>query len=699
MATATKPSAPVPPSPRPGASAAPAPGTLRRVLDGTYRFLASLKLAVISLLTLSAVLAYGTFFESKYGTSAVQDVIYRSTPFALLLAVLGVNILCAATIRFPWKRRQIGFVITHLGLLILLAGSFLSKQYAEEGQVGYLEGEEHDVVMAQPDSAILRLRRLDPGTGKLDKEYEIPFQPGPFAWGPDRVEDLSHDGEPFRVKLTGFLPASARRFLHEPAATGSEGVPMLQLSAMARPPGSPREFDLFAMRQEDPSGRMRWLVARNEFGRVVRDVKPARFVFQFAETPDLLDDFLHPPADPNTQRLARLHYVDKQGKERVFDWPVDDKPRTETLPDSDLTATFVRTDTYPDANRAIGRDTGESTFPVVHFKVQKGSGPSQGVEGFSTLPAMAKFMAERVGQTGTPLLRVGYFTPPLEADIAESRKPGVNPMSLTRGVIEILGTPDGKLYRRVFALDGMRVAPGPFRPEEDVAAFGGEGRAMSLTFRVDHYLPSGKEVQTCVPVNLPPNEVDNGFKAVRVALTVKGENREFWVRRTGEFEPAFGREGAGPVLFKDAAYDVAYDLVRKPLGFRMKLEDFQSDTDPGSSKRSSYISTVLINDPEKGIEDERRKIWMNNPMNHRGYAFYQSNFTPIEDANEQPTGQFRSVFQVRYDPAWQVMYAGSYLVILGAFIQFYMRSGIFSFRKAGAASGETSRSTPPDEPL
>ena len=42
----------------------------------------------------------------------------------ILLAFLGDNILCAALIRYPWKKRQTGFVITHAGLLILLAGSY-----------------------------------------------------------------------------------------------------------------------------------------------------------------------------------------------------------------------------------------------------------------------------------------------------------------------------------------------------------------------------------------------------------------------------------------------------------------------------------------------------------------------------------------------------------------------------------------------
>src|SRR5262249_9096093 len=115
MATATKkipPSSP-PPSP-PERQPSPAlVDRLARAVDGVYRFLASVKLAVFSLGALAATLGYATFYEKWYGTAAVNEAIYRGPYFAILLAFLGSNILCAALIRFPWKKRQTGFVITH----------------------------------------------------------------------------------------------------------------------------------------------------------------------------------------------------------------------------------------------------------------------------------------------------------------------------------------------------------------------------------------------------------------------------------------------------------------------------------------------------------------------------------------------------------------------------------------------------------
>src|SRR5437660_8719482 len=106
MPRASKKPAPPSPSREQDSGESPEKGRVFRFLHAIYRFLASLKLAVISLGTLAAVLAYGTFFESWYGTGAAQEWIYQSKAFAVLLAFLAANILCAALIRYPWTKRQ-----------------------------------------------------------------------------------------------------------------------------------------------------------------------------------------------------------------------------------------------------------------------------------------------------------------------------------------------------------------------------------------------------------------------------------------------------------------------------------------------------------------------------------------------------------------------------------------------------------------
>ena len=134
---------------------------IARGVDAIYRFLASLKLAVISISFLAGTLAYATVFESKYGGAAAQEWIYRSPGFAIVLAFLGMNILCAALIRYPWKKRQTGFVVTHVGLLTLLAGSFYSVRTADEGQVGMVEGDVKSELV-RSEHPVIRVWEIDP---------------------------------------------------------------------------------------------------------------------------------------------------------------------------------------------------------------------------------------------------------------------------------------------------------------------------------------------------------------------------------------------------------------------------------------------------------------------------------------------------------------------------------------------------------
>ena len=108
---------------------------LIRWLLSFYEFSASLKLAVVLIFTTAVVLGVATFVESTCGTEGVQWYIYQTPWFLALLSLLAWNIFCAAAIRYPWKRHQTGFVITHIGLLTLLAGAGIQYDGAVNSQL------------------------------------------------------------------------------------------------------------------------------------------------------------------------------------------------------------------------------------------------------------------------------------------------------------------------------------------------------------------------------------------------------------------------------------------------------------------------------------------------------------------------------------------------------------------------------------
>jgi hypothetical protein len=118
------------------------PSFATRVFDG----LASLRLAVVVMVTLGTTCAYATFYEMDHGTPAVQRDIYQTRGFSLLLGLLGVNIFAVMMKRYPWKEHHVGFVMAHIGILTLLAGSLISLHRGLDSNMPLYEGETTDRV-------------------------------------------------------------------------------------------------------------------------------------------------------------------------------------------------------------------------------------------------------------------------------------------------------------------------------------------------------------------------------------------------------------------------------------------------------------------------------------------------------------------------------------------------------------------------
>ena len=146
------------------------------------------------------------------------------------------------------------------------------------------------------------------------------------------------------------------------------------------------------------------------------------------------------------------------------------------------------------------------------------------------------------------------------------------------------------------------------------------------------------------------------------------------IRRSPTLEPMFQR-----VSFPSGDYEVAFDVDRKDLGFSLKLDDFDVGFDPGTEQASRFVSQVKLTDEARDIKDDPHTIQMNEPLSHRGYTFYQSSYIRHRDPKTgAEDGQFQSVFQVATDPGRSIKYLGCLGVVFGAFVQFYMRAGIFT---------------------
>jgi len=113
-----------------------------RVLQANpiVRFLASLKLAVISMGSLGIILAAGTIVESRYNADMARLVLYEQWYFRLVLVFLFVNILLAVVVRLPLRRDQYAFGCIHAGMLTLLLGAVTTQMGGMDGTMDIPEG-------------------------------------------------------------------------------------------------------------------------------------------------------------------------------------------------------------------------------------------------------------------------------------------------------------------------------------------------------------------------------------------------------------------------------------------------------------------------------------------------------------------------------------------------------------------------------
>src|SRR3990172_8251502 len=113
------------------------PGGLQRKLH----IVGSLWLAAVVLVLLLVAMACATVYESTHGAEQALVTFYQASGLEALLFLLAANVLPAVVVRYPFSKRQIGFVLTHASILVILGGALVTKHYGIDGQVAILEGE------------------------------------------------------------------------------------------------------------------------------------------------------------------------------------------------------------------------------------------------------------------------------------------------------------------------------------------------------------------------------------------------------------------------------------------------------------------------------------------------------------------------------------------------------------------------------
>jgi cytochrome c-type biogenesis protein CcsB len=156
----------------------------------------------------------------------------------------------------------------------------------------------------------------------------------------------------------------------------------------------------------------------------------------------------------------------------------------------------------------------------------------------------------------------------------------------------------------------------------------------NMRMAIQSYLPSARK-----QVVRAEGLTGSHLGAVRLEIRYRGMTGEVYV-------PGLPRLAGRPVSgsMGDLDYTISYGSREIHLPFSLFLKDFEVERYPGSNSPSSFASDVVLQDPEMGIQEDRR-IFMNNVLKHRGYRFYQSSYDKDElgtilSVNRDWTGTF-----------------------------------------------------------
>ena len=152
-----------------------------KALRPLWEFITSVKLTLFLLAGIAIMLVAGTIVETKFSTDTAMSTIYRSPLMDALIGLLGINQITCTIKRWPYKPHQAGWLLAHLGVIVILIGSIYGRAGQLEGQIFLTEGQATDTFTSEyvqngqkqayavPLGFLLELEKFElrtyPGTG------------------------------------------------------------------------------------------------------------------------------------------------------------------------------------------------------------------------------------------------------------------------------------------------------------------------------------------------------------------------------------------------------------------------------------------------------------------------------------------------------------------------------------------------------
>jgi hypothetical protein len=693
-------------------------------------FFGSLTMGIILMVILVVLLAWGTLIESAYGRRVATFAIYGSNWFAAILLIFSLNIFCAMLNRLLSGRFNLPFLMSHCGILIILAGAAITWMWGEEAQITIPEGVASEYAV-KTDSQQFTLENivLDSTAAKnSNTSASISFEPGPFNWDEYRRDgQINHEVQSYRDTLWLALRFGRRDTgkLSLPNNLGDVNIEVLDFYASS------------SVRRVTPMKlNLLWKKIR-------REVSDLGEVTEFARNWETAELSVPENVDYAPMEIRGQH-VEMSGGERVGFYMTTSMTELDAfkIGKPNKSSDFGKwgqlifysggKNHYIDVDKLLQETEGGKPYQVsgTNFKISDVRFVSRGlILRFSVVSASGERRTVLVDANNPELnihapafgVFVSYWVD--SALIAKHNSEYVAEsmiQQLAQPRIEFMQAPDKQLYYRFWNgndVSSIDVVPNPLqmnppgaKPVFTIAA----GTEQEVEIRLDwfepHDLPGWRIVQQRVGRSM------SGTQRVLLRVTVDGVTDTFWLRAIapllGPAQPE--RDQIRYICGNGRMVSVVWNYATIDLGFGIFLKKFVKRTEPGTRMASHYSSLVDFvnikkkNGKSQGITQSPDEfdiingdvtISMNQPAVFKGHGrrcrIYQSEFSgPFHPGDyrfhdfydgkifaweTKPRDKlYLSTLSINIDPGRGLKYLGSFMLLFGIAWLFYGRKNIKS---------------------
>ena len=607
-----------------------------------FRFFASLKLAVVLLAVLIIGSIVGTLYESTFDAKVARAYVYGAPWFNLWLLLLAANLTGAAFSRWPWKKHHVAFLITHLGIITLLAGSLIGRTWGIEGTITLFKGEPPTNRLLV-DEHQLRVRDTD----GIVKGYPAEFIHRPPT--PEKPWDLGLLAGGGRLSMIDYSPALEGKLNPKPLKEG--GAPAVHFTVATAMMNQRLESWLLA---DEHQHAFNMGLATVELKRGAAPSSPeAKGDSPSPPPPDApaeveMEETMFAFAKAPEEQIAKVRKGGSTGAKVQLTQPQGGNKGTVVVQLAGKTWTF---DVAKNLGNDIPMDGSPFTLRIENywpdFRLENGKPGS-----LSDQPNNPAVVVTIRGK-GVP----ASSAPNPHGDTP----PGVAPEMPAAGT-----TPPNRLTLFI-ADDGsvtydLRSKTGNTTGKLELNTPLTTGWAdWQLT--LDQVMPHAQEWMDFAPAKNPPATADMP-DGVRIRLQQGSQTSEQWI-------PA-GWQVSVPASPADVQIAYGWKMIQLPIA--LELLEFEVLRNEGNDSPAGFKSTVRVATPEG--QTATGQCWMNNPFNFPGK--WQNTWTGLtfkmSQASWNPENLGQSTIQILRDPGWLLKWIGSLLIVCGIFLLFYVKS-------------------------